>query len=292
VAVGRGVDDGVPPFRGDLAWDNHLVDEHVPPIASTTIVLLRDADTRLEVLLLGRHLDSDFAAGALVFPGGKVDDIDRGMAPRRIQGANPHRWRQLLGTRDDREALGLLVAGVRETFEEAGVLLAVREDGSRLTAADLARDSFQEARRRLAARGAPWDWRDWLDDEGLVLDLGALAMWSWWVTPKGRRKRFDTRFLVAHLPEGQDARHDDVETTSLRWIRPSEALAAHARGEVSMMFPTRCNLETLDTYPSAHAAVEAARCYRVDRRRIEPTLVDVGGRLVVQHPHRGPVDHL
>jgi 8-oxo-dGTP pyrophosphatase MutT (NUDIX family) len=258
----------------------------VPAVASASVILVRDArhTAALEVLLLERHLDADFAGGALVFPGGKVDEPDRELDAARWTGRSLARWREELGTASERDALGVLVAAVRETFEEAGVLLAHREDGTALDADALRRPSVVEARRRLAERGAAWDWRPWLSDEGLVLDLGALAFWSWWVTPLGQHKRFDTRFLIAHLPPGQVAHHDDVETTSLRWIAPAHALEQQARAEATIIFPTRRNLAALAAHGSADEAWRAARDGRVDRRRIQPTIVLVDGRPMVQHP--------
>jgi 8-oxo-dGTP pyrophosphatase MutT (NUDIX family) len=264
-----------------------LTDEEVPAIASSTVVLVRDGRSGggLEVLLLERHLDSDFAGGALVFPGGKVDDVDRELDAARWTGRPLARWQEELGTATEADALGLLVAAVRETFEEAGVLLAHREDGTPLEADDLSAESAREARRRLSERGRPWDWRPWLADEGLVLDLGALALWSWWVTPLGQHKRFDTRFLIAQQPAGQVAFHDDVETTSLRWIAPADALAEQAAGHATIIFPTRRNLQALARFDRASAAWRAAQAGEVDRRRIQPSIVLVDGRPMVQHPH-------
>lgn len=261
-------------------------------VDAATVVLVRDveataADDRLEVLLLERHLDSDFAGGALVFPGGKVDAADRELAPDRWHGRDLAAWRHRLGTGSEADALGLLVAAVRETFEEAGVLLARREDGTVPTADDLAGPRMVEARRRLASRSERWDWRPWLADERLVLDLDALAMWSWWVTPIGQHRRFDTRFLIARVPSDQIAAHDRVEMTSLRWIRPSDALAAQQHDEVTIIFPTRCNLRDLARFGSADAAFEAAAAGAVDQRRIQPEVVRVGGRPMVQHPFGG-----
>lgn len=282
-----------------------LVDATTEPVDAATVVLLRDAraDRRadpatdlpadgpdhpdvagFEVLLLERHLDSDFAGGALVFPGGKVDDTDRDLDAARWTGRSLRDWLGRLGVDRTADALSLLVAAVRETFEEAGVLLARREDGAPVTAEDLAEPSFVDARRRLAARDETWDWRRWLEDEELVLDLGSLALWSWWVTPEGQHKRFDTRFFAALLPTGQDARHDDVETTSLHWLTPQAALAAGDAGKVTIIFPTRRNLRALAAYRSAAAVWEAADAGRVDQRRIEPRVVRVGGQVMVQHP--------
>ena len=258
-------------------------------VDATTVVLVRDgAGGGLEVLLLERHLDSDFAGGALVFPGGKVDPADRQLAPERWSGAELPRWRELLGAADAADPLGLLVAGVRETFEEAGVLFARREDGTAIGAAELATASFTEARHRLASRDERFDWRPWLAEEGLVLDLAALAMWSWWVTPVGQHRRFDTRFLVARVPGDQAAAHDAVEMTSLRWMRPTDALAAQARGEIVMIYPTRRNLQDLAAYADGASLWAAAAADRVDRRRIQPTGVRVDGRPMVQHPDGDP----
>lgn len=258
-------------------------------VAAATVVLLRDGgprgDEHLEVLLLERHLDSDFAGGALVFPGGKVDDADRSLeASRWTTSASLTRWRERLGAATDEDALGLLVAAVRETFEEAGVLLARREDGQPLDPSFLGEETALDARRRLAARGERWDWRPWLEDEGLSLDLGALALWSWWVTPVGQHRRFDTRFLAARLPQGQVACHDGEEATALRWVAPQDALDAQARGESTVIFPTRRNLRALAGFPTAEDAWSAARDGRVDTSRIEPRMVEVEGRILVQHP--------
>jgi 8-oxo-dGTP pyrophosphatase MutT (NUDIX family) len=276
------VTDGTPTPAGRFTGGS------APAVDASTIILLRDAPPAhppgLEVLLLERHLDSDFAGGALVFPGGKVDPLDRELDAARWTGKPLQRWCETLQVDDERLALGLLVAAVRETFEEAGVLLATREDGTPVTADDLRTPGALEARRRLADRSAHWDWQPWLADEGLVLDLAALAFWSWWVTPEGQHKRFDTRFFVAQLPWGQVPRHDEVETTSLRWVRPQAALDEQAQARATIIFPTRRNLADLAGYPDATSAWRAAATGAVDRRRILPTVVMVDGRPMVQHP--------
>jgi 8-oxo-dGTP pyrophosphatase MutT (NUDIX family) len=261
-----------------------LVEETAPAVDAATILLLRDADPGLEVLLLERHIESDFAGGALVFPGGKVDAADRELAPERWSGVEPARWCEGLGVGREEDALGLLVAAVRETFEEADVLLATRA-GRPITDADLSEESFVEARRRLGSRDERFDWREWLEQEDLVLDLGALALWSWWVTPKGQHKRFDTRFFVARLPSEQSAAHDDVEMTALRWSTPQAALDAQREGTMTVIYPTRKNLEALCGYGDAADAWGAADRGEVDQRRIEPTVVIEGDRVMVQHPY-------
>ena len=277
-------------MAGERTAAGQLVDEPRPAVDAATILLLRDGhrqggpDDGLEVLLLERHIESDFAGGALVFPGGKVDAADRALPADRWRGRDPAAWRDTLGAERDEDALGLMVAAVRETFEEADVLLATR-GGQPVTDADLASPSFVEARRRLGSREESFDWTAWLEEEGLVLDLGSLAPWAWWVTPKGQHKRFDTRFFVACLPEEQSAAHDDVEMTALRWTSPRAALDAQAAGQVTVIYPTRKNLEALAEHTSAAAAWAAAEAGAVDLRRIEPTVVVVDGEVMVQHPH-------
>lgn len=254
------------------------------PVLSATVILVRDGGVGLEVLLLERHAKAEFAGGALVFPGGKVSPVDRDLDAARWTGRSITRWREDLRTASDPDALGVLAAAVRETFEESGVLLANREDGTPLRADDLTTPSFAAARQRLTKRGDGWDWRPWLADEGLVLDFSSLAFWSWWVTPEGQPRRFDTRFLVARLPTGQVAHHDDVETTGLRWSSPRAALEEHEQGRATIIFPTRRNLLALASFETAADVWAAADAGRTDRRRIEPTIVMVDGRPMVQHP--------
>ena len=265
------------------------VDDDAPLVDAATVVLVRDGPggAGLEVLLLERHLDSDFAGGALVFPGGKLDDRDRRLPRDRWRGADLDRWARAMGT-DPSGALGLLVAGVRETFEEAGILLASRHDGRPVTATDLASDDAVDMRRRLGVRGEDHDWQPWLADRGFVLELGWLGLWSWWATPRGQHRRFDTRFLLAAVPPEQIAGHDEVETTDLRWVSPAAALEAQARGEATVIYPTRCNLAALAAYRDVAAVTRAVADGEVDQRRIEPHMVMVDGAPMVQHPDGGP----
>ena len=259
---------------------------------AVTVILVRDAPHvgadggRLEVLLLERHGASAFAPGALVFPGGKLDPTDAELAPARVRCTDPEAWAERLGVADADAAVAMLVAAVRETFEEAGILL-VREVGAEHAAPVLPAD-LAMTRARMAARDGAYDWRAWLARHELVLDLDAMAMWSWWVTPQGLPRRYDTRFLVAGMPAGQAATHDAVETTSMRWIPPAAALAAHAEGRLHVIFPTRRTLEQLAAHRDAASVLAAARSGAVDLRRIEPSVVRVDGAPMVQHPDGGP----
>lgn len=260
--------------------------EPAEPTPSSTVLLLRGGPAGLEVLMLERSLRSDFVGGAWVFPGGKVDALDATLPGDRWRGPDPVEDAARLGLPDAAAALGSRVAAVRETFEEAGVLLASRADGRPVTADDLRAASFVAARAALNERGADVGaWFDWLAAEDLVLDLGELTPWSWWVTPVGLHRRFDTRFFVATLPAAQRdvARHDEVETTGARWTTPPAALGAHAAGEVTVIFPTRCNLRDLEGHATPRAAAAAARDAGPPPRT-EPWSVTVDGVDLVQHP--------
>jgi 8-oxo-dGTP pyrophosphatase MutT (NUDIX family) len=266
-----------------------VVAETTEPIESASVMLLRDGTDGVEVLMLERHVESDFAGGALVFPGGKVDGADRRLPSDRWEGLDPRAVAEEMEAPRD-VVLGWHVSAVRETFEEAGILLARR--GGRPIAADvLAEDGVQEARRCLQQRGSSWDWSDWLADEGLVLDLAALHWWSWWVTPDGLHRRYETRFFVAEVPAGQAGEHDAVETTSLRWTTPRGALVAGREGSATVIYPTRKNLEVLAGFASAAEAIEAARTGVVDRRRTVPEIVrGEGGEIRIRHPHTGEME--
>lgn len=277
-----------PAADGIATPGGRLVEGTTDPVDAATVLLLRQGAEGLEVFLLERHLESDFAGGAYAFPGGKVDAQDHGLPPERWTGVDPARVVDAVGARSPEHAVALLVAAVRETFEEAGPLLAHHADGRPVTAEDLARPSFLEARRRLAARGEPWDWGPWLADEDLVLDLGALVPFARWCTPHGMHKRFDARFLAVALPGEQTAAlgHDDVETTDSVWRRPGDALAAFDRGEVVIIFPTRRTLQAL----AEHDDVAAVMAGSGDPRRILPAIVLADGQPRVRHPDGGPAE--
>lgn len=237
--------------------------------------------------MLERHLDSDFVGGAYVFPGGKVDRVDQ-LDPELWAGIDPTVEAQRMNVAPEL-ALSLYVAAVRETYEEGGLLFASR-NGRRVTGEDLDSDSFRDARRRLNSRSERFDWSDWLRQEGLVLDLGALVWWSWWVTPKGVHRRFDTRFFIAEAPDGQEAGHDEIETVHSVWTTPRGALRAAAEGRATVIFPTRKTLEQLEQHPTAADAVAWAA--QQNPPRIEPEIVEENGRVVVRHELFGSTDEM
>jgi 8-oxo-dGTP pyrophosphatase MutT (NUDIX family) len=246
----------------------------VVPRDAATVMLVRDAPD-LQVFMLQRNLDSVWIAGASVFPGGAVDADDR--HPRweaRCAGWDEPRATAALARSSG--GLGFLVAAVRETFEEAGVLLARDPEG---TAADGRHDHLIAARAALNAGDHDFD--TLVLDHDLVLATDELLPVSHWVTPPGGPRRYDTWFFLAAAPEGEYL-HDDTELIASAWVRPVDALAAAGRGEVDLIFPTRKNLELLDRFDTAGALLDAVRGATVPDASGALVLVsDEGGQRIV-----------
>ena len=228
--------------------------------AATVLLLRPSADGTPEVLMLRRHGRSGFAANVWVFPGGVVDERDGDVPPQRIDGLDAGREAARLGW-DAGRLTTYAVAAARETFEEAGVLLA-RDAAGRPV--DTARDDVVALRAALNERGSDADFTAWLADEDLTLELGSLTPWLRWVTPIQEPKRFDTLFFLATMPEGAIARHDDIETTETRWITAADALAAG--GDFPVIFPTARTLGWM----AAHDTLAALRAHAAGLATIEP----------------------
>ena len=217
------------------------------PKPSATILLLRERGEELEVLMVVRHHQIDFASGALVFPGGKVDPHDHAPEVRsRTRGAAD--W-------DDGE-LALRAAAIREAFEESGILLARKRGGDTLVPGTEL-EALQPFRDRLNAGGTGIGTVLEMADLELACDL--LVPFAHWITPEFMPKRFDTHFFLAEAPEGQGAVHDGSESVDSVWINPERALSEAAEGKWTIIFPTRMNLTKLARAKSVAGAMAAAR---------------------------------
>jgi 8-oxo-dGTP pyrophosphatase MutT (NUDIX family) len=217
------------------------VSDPMTPRPAATVMLLRDASNGLEVFLLQRHSRMDFAPGMTVFPGGGVDDRDR-EADIAWTGPAPAWWAERMAV-DEELALALVCAAVRETFEECGVLLAGPDEGSIVS--DVT--AYHGAREQLASRELAFS--DFLRGEGLVLRADLLRPWANWVTPaQGHRRRYDTYFFVAALPEGQHADDLTSEAVSAGWSKPAAAVEDFAEGRRVLLPPTWTQLDTLPKF--------------------------------------------
>ncbi|HYW56582.1 MAG TPA: NUDIX hydrolase [Polaromonas sp.] len=253
----------------------HLETIHSVPRPAATVVLLRDTPVGLEVFLMKRHGLSDVLGGAYVFPGGKVDaaDAELDMAAHLDQPVAALHAGLNESDIDLQTAGGLYVAAVREAFEECGVLFAHASETPEpaLRAAALLREGhgFNAVLVQLALR----------------LQTRSLAPWSRWITPTApsvMNKRFDTRFFVAALPDGQVARHDDFETTESIWLTPRAALEQYWNGDIELAPPQIMSLAHLARHVSTASVLAAARS-RVPPV-IQPEPFDQEGTRVICYP--------
>jgi 8-oxo-dGTP pyrophosphatase MutT (NUDIX family) len=223
------------------------------PIAApaATIILVRPAGVEFEVYLLKRSTKSKFMAGNYVFPGGMVDDVDR----------DAEKWlvhvdmdlagieKRLGGGLDAKEALAYGVAAIRETFEEAGVLLA-RQKGP------VGNALAKASRQREADDHKPGWFLDLVAEHNWCLEFTRLFRWAHWVTPKAMKRHFDTRFYVATMPLDQTCLPDARETTEGVWMRPLEGLEANTAGGIGLSPPTLVTLHALLKFNSFDALQE------------------------------------
>ena len=245
------------------------------PTPAATLVLLRDRPAGgVECLLMRRHLKSKFAAGDFVFPGGKIDAGDNPEdAARWCRGLDVKAAAARLGLEDaPRTALGYWIGAIRETFEEAGLLLAVDANERGV---DVTPPRFAEY-RKACHRDTPAFWA-MVRGENLRLATDRLVYFAHWITPEEQPLRFDTRFFAAPAPAGQQATGDDYEMTDLKWLTSAEAVEAHRRGEISLRNPTVKNLLLFDGAPSTIAAL--------DRLRDRP-VPTIRPRIVMNGPER------
>jgi 8-oxo-dGTP pyrophosphatase MutT (NUDIX family) len=216
-----------------------------PRDAATLILLRPGARAPFEIFLVKRHARSSFMASAYVFPGGKLDDADAEPAVlARAVGRSPEQAARALAEPDaPTRAVALYVAAIRETFEEAGILLADVDSGADLAAARTqlaAGASFAEVLASLDAR----------------LRLDQLVPYTRWITPVVEPRRFDARFFLAVAPAGQTGSHDAHETTDAAWLSPAAALAEVAAGTIQLPPPTLRTLEILAEATSLAALLD------------------------------------
>jgi 8-oxo-dGTP pyrophosphatase MutT (NUDIX family) len=217
---------------------------------ASTVLMVRDCDKgtdKLEVFMVVRHHQIDFASGALVFPGGKVDAAD----------LNPELAAHLPANQSlDDPLLSFKIAAIREAFEECFVLLARCNNSKEMVAPDRVTALAEKYRREMQAGDI--DILSMAREEDLELATDQLAHYSHWVTPVFMPKRFDTHFFIAIAPAEQLAVHDGEESIDSVWVGPNEAMKGAEDGIYTIIFPTLMNIEYLARYKSAQDAVERA----------------------------------
>lgn len=215
---------------------------------AATVILVRPAPNSFEIFMLRRTSKAAFAGGMYVFPGGRVDGEDHfnkyadccaefsdSQAPQQDALGSDYR--------------GFWVAGIRESFEEAGLLLAYKPSGELLNYRD-AKVAEQFAALRDPLHDGELSLYDICQQHELKLAVDQIHYYNRVVTPPGRPRRFDTRFFIAAAPSGQTGTHDDTETVDSVWISPEEALAQHAEERFGLMRITQIQLTALAGFKS------------------------------------------
>lgn len=233
----------------------------VRPKEAATVIVLRDrgepSADGFEVLMALRSRESKFVPSSYVFPGGALDDED--CSPQiasRCRGLEPAgAYAALKGIPSPEMAVGTWVAGIRETFEEVGLLLACRAD-HRLLSFD-PDEAAHYARYRTLLQQEKMSFGDMLQKEALTLATDRLHYFSHWITPWFLPIRYDVRFFVCEAPAGQAAHHDGVELTDHIWITPQEALRRCREGRFEMVYPTFMTMQSLLAYRTIGEVIRA-----------------------------------
>jgi 8-oxo-dGTP pyrophosphatase MutT (NUDIX family) len=244
---------------------------------ASTVILVREGEGRLQVYLLKRNPKSRFFPGYYVFPGGVVEQDDWVRSPIEAYGdldqesfSKQFSWNQNL-----KEALAYALSAMRETFEEAGVLL-VNQTGR------IGKELGGLCERRLG-EGLPKGWfldQVWL--EGWPLSFSRLRRWAHWITPRLMRSHFDTRFFIALIPPGQTCAPDEKETVHGVWVSPEKALNKNYEGEIPLSPPTLVTLHELLAYKDLSELEKALKARPWGEARF-PRLVPLpDGALILQ----------
>lgn len=244
--------------------------EPAVPRPAATVLLVRDAPG-LQVFLQRRVAGMAFAGGMTVFPGGGVDPHDV-VDAALWSGPGPEWWGERFSA-DPVAAGRLVLAAVRETYEECGVLLAAGPGGTAPAVPEGARAELVARRRTLS---------EVLAAAGLVLRADLLAPWARWITPEESPRRYDTAFFVAAVPPGQEADAHTTEAVEAAWWSPAEALDRWRAGEMELMAPTFRTLQEIAEHPNTASVLAAAAA-----REIVPVIPRVrreGDEVVVVLP--------
>ena len=228
---------------------------------ASTVVLLRDGASSLEVLLMQRHTKSGFMGGAYVFPGGKVDDADC-FLPDTNESTYISALERLDNTPGTSPSLarkmGFLVAACREVYEESGLVLG----------ADLIPRIVQESHSESSESRS---FTELLIEVDMFKAIGSLNYFAHWVTPSFEKKRFDTRFFVARAPENQKEHGDSREVTDLSWMPILDALKRQSQNEIMLPPPTLKILEDLSVFEKVDDVIECTR--RCEVQALMPKII-------------------
>ncbi len=238
---------------------------------AATLLLLRDSDSGIEVLMTRRSQRASFLPGAYVFPGGAVDALDAH--------SHSHSQARRRATQTD-QRLTQVITAIRESFEELGVLLARRSDGELTDHRDIA---ALERNAPLAAQ---------CQNQGLTLSADEVFTLAHWIADRDLPRRFDVPFFVARMPAGQTPVADETEQFEPVWVRPAEALERHQAGSFFMIFPTIRTLERIAAYETVESVLQACAASEEPLWRCCPRAGLLAGHEVRFMEHEHPFGEL
>jgi len=258
----------------------------VKPKDAATVIILRQSPRGpgdFEVLMVLRHLDSKFVPGSYVFPGGCLDQGDYSPDMESLcTGIDPKKAQAILHDMSSPEkALGSWVAGIRETFEEVGLLMAYHGDKTLMSfdSEDIL-NRFRSYRKKLQTGEITL--KTVLLTEGLTLAADRLHYFSHWITPEFLPHRYDVRFFIAEAPANQEALHDGIELTRHVWITPKKILDGFRRKEFDMVVPTLVTIEELSRYQTIQEIIASTERKKVNS--ILTVMIEEGGEIVEYSP--------
>ena len=220
-------------------------------IPASTVLIIRNGKNDIEVFMVVRHHQIDFASGALVFPGGKVDTKD----------IDPNIRDFIIPDKDYAdEELSFRIAAIRESYEESGVLFANYKEDENL----INNEKLEELHRwRDKFNNNETSMQEFAKKENLKFSTESLIPFAHWITPDLMPKRFDTRFYLAAVPDGHQGIHDGNESVDSLWISPKQAIKDCLSEKRTIIFPTRMNLEKLRNSKTVEEALSNARKQRI-----------------------------
>lgn len=222
---------------------------------AATVIIARDAAAQYEILMLKRTNQAVFAGGMYVFPGGKVDSGDGHEKVASLsRGPSEDQVGQTAAVGDQWQHFWL--AGIRETFEESGLLLAYDKKGDLIQFDDSNEARFGAHRQRVF--DGEMTMVELCELENLELAFDRIHFYNRLITPPGRPRRFDTHFFITTAPSEQQGLHDGLETVDSIWISPADALRLNLEGEFGMMGATQRQLNELKDYTTVSDLLEMA----------------------------------
>ncbi|MEE3000597.1 MAG: NUDIX hydrolase [Pseudomonadota bacterium] len=232
------------------------------PVKACTILLTRDNVAGIEVFMVKRNQKIDFAYGALVFPGGKLD----------VQDSDPELIKFCSGEGLSIEEPAARICGIRETFEEAGILLARDANTGKMISGERCAELALSYRELLHTGSLTL--LEILKKENLKLACDKLTLFARWITPKSFSRRFDAFFYLAESPVDYIASHDNTESVNSFWKAPSDVIKDADEGRATVVFATRMNLYKLSQHDNVMSLIEVTKTEEIVT--VEPVLSKKG----------------